>query len=141
MAAASVKMNREFKAHLEQKDKQINEVEERLLQSVREREEQIENMRKTLQKEHEKQIKALKEQIVQVKKDHEKSLEVQSQQQVERIGKLEKQLKEKEQEREQLNMKLGMPPIHFTMSNFKQLKTKQTYGGTAHPCTHPHGYN
>ena len=47
-----------------QEDKQIKEVEERLLQSVREREEQIENMRKTLQKEHEKQIKALKEQII-----------------------------------------------------------------------------
>jgi len=80
-------------------------------------------MRKTLQKEHEKQIKALKEQIVQVKQYHEKSLEVQSQQQVERIG---KQLKEKEQELEQLKIDVGMP-LHFTMSNFKQLKTKKTY--------------
>ena len=140
VAAASMKMNREFQAHLEQKDKQIKEVEERLQQSVREREEQIENMRKTLQKEHEKQIKALKEQIVQVKQDHEKSLEVQSQQQVERIEKLEKQLKEKEQELEQLNMKLGMPPFHFTMSNFNQLKTKRTNWYSPPMYTHSHGY-
>jgi len=111
VAAASMKTNREFekklqdqqdefRGYLEQKEretaeqlKQIKAVEERLQQSVREKEEQIENMRKTLQKEHEKQIKALKEQIVQ----------------------LEKQLKEKEQELEHLNMKLGMPPFHFTM--------------------------
>jgi len=34
---------------------------------------------------------------------------------VKRIGKLENQLKEKEQELEQLNIKSGMPPFHFTM--------------------------
>ena len=105
---------------------------------------------------HEKQqqIEALKEQIVQVQQDHEerikaveqrreeqiKSLEVQSQQQVERIGKLEKQLKQKEQELEQLNMKLGMPPFHFTMSNFNQLKTKDTYWYIPPMYTHHHGY-
>ena len=105
---------------------------------------------------HEKQqqIEALKEQIVQVKQDHEerikaveqrreeqiKSLEVQSQQQVERIGKLEKQLKEKEQELEQLNMKLGMPPLHLTMSNFNQLKTKNANWYSPPMYTHPHGY-
>jgi len=63
----------------------------------------------------------------------------QSQQQVERIGKLEKQLKEKEQELEQLNMKLGMP-LHFTMSNFKQLKTENTYWNSLPMYTHTHGY-
>ena len=110
---------------------------------VREREKQIENMQKTLQKEHEKQMKALKEQIIQVTQDHEekiKSLEVQSQQQAERIEKIEKQLKEKEQELEQLNMKLGMPPFHFTMSNFNQLKTKRTCWSSPPMFTHPHGY-
>jgi len=85
-----------------------------------------------------------------VKRDHEvveqrreeqiKSLEVQSQQQVERIGKLEQQLKEKEQELEQLNMKLGMPPFHFTMSNFNQLKTKRTNWYSPPMYTHSHGY-
>jgi len=96
-------------------------------------------MQKTLQKEHEKQIKALKEQIVQVKEDHEK-LEVQSQQQAERIEKLEKQLKEKEKELEQLNMKLGMPPFTFTMSNFNQLKAKKTTWYSPPLYTHTHGY-
>jgi len=140
MAAAIMKMNREFEKKLQeqrdeflgyleqkeretveqlnQKDEQIKVVEEQLQQLVREKEEQIKSMQKTLQKEHEKQIKALKEQIVQVKQDHE--------QQVERIERLEKQLKEKEQELEQLKIDVGMP-LHFTMSNFNQLMTKKTY--------------
>ena len=165
----------EFRGHFEQKGRQIKEVEERLQQLVREKEEQIEIMRKSLQKEQkegeqqlqqqleqkerqikhvqeeqeqkdqekQQQIEALKEQIIQVKQDHGekmKSLEVQSQQQVERIEKLEKQLKEKEQELEQLNMKLGMPPFHFTMSNFNQLKTKKTYWESPPMYTHFHGY-
>ena len=69
-----------------------------------------------------------------------KSLEVQSQQQVERIGKLEKQLKDKEQELEQLSMKLGVPPLHFTMSNFNQLKTKNTCWWSPPTYTHLHRY-
>jgi len=164
MAAAIMKMNREFEKKLQeqrdeflgyleqkeretveqlnQKDEQIKVVEEQLQQLVREKEEQIKSMQKTLQKEHEKQIKALKEQIVQVKEDHEKSLEVQSQQQAERIGKLEKQLKEREQELEQLNMKVqvGVPPFHFTMSNFNHLKTERTWWDSPPMYTHAHGY-
>ena len=65
---------------------------------------------------------------------------VQSQQQVKRIDKLEKQLQEKEQELEQISMKLGMPPFNFTMSNFNQLKTMDTcwYGPPMY--THTYGY-
>jgi len=62
------------------------------------------------------------------------------QQQVERIEKLEKQLKDKEQELEQLNMKLRIPPFHFTVSNFNQLKTKNTIWYSPPMYTHLHGY-
>jgi len=84
----------------------------------------------------------LKKLIVQVKKNCEerirvveqwrekqiKLLEVPSQQQVERI---EKQLERKELQ--QLNMKLGMPPFHFTMSNFNELIIKDN---AQHPSIH-----
>ena len=189
MAAAGMKMNRQFEAKLQeqrgefrgyleqkeretaeqlkQKDEQIKVVVERLQslqkeqkegeqqlqQQLEQKERQIKHVQEEQeQKDHEKQqqIDALKEQIMLVKRDHEvveqrreeqiKSLEVQSQQQVERIGKLEQQLKEKEQELEQLNMKLGMPPFHFTMSNFNQLKTKRTNWYSPPMYTHSHGY-
>ena len=37
-------------------------------------------------------------------------------------------------------MKLGMPPFHLTMSNFNQLKTKETYWESPPMYTHTHGY-
>ena len=139
----------QLQQQLKQKERQINHIQEKL-QQLQEKDNKVQGEL------HEKQqqIEALKEQIVQVKQDHEerikaveqqreeqiKSLEVQSQQQVERIGKLEKHLKEKEQELEQLNMKLGMPPFHLTMSNFNQLKTKDTHWDSPPMYTHPHGY-
>ena len=90
-----------------------------------------------VQQDHVGRIKAVEQRRVEVKI---RSLEVQSQQQVERIGKLEKQLKEKERKLEQLNMKLGIPPFYFTLSNFNQLKTKDTcwYGPPTY--THLYGY-
>ena len=139
----------QLQQQLEQKERQIKHVQESL-QQLQEKDNKVQGEL------HEKQqqIDALKEQIIQVKQDHEerikaveqrreeqiKSLEVQSQQQVERIGKLEKQLKDKEQELEQLNMKLGMPPFHFAMSNFNQLKTSDANWNSPPMYTHPHGY-
>ena len=136
----------QMQQQLEQKERQINHIQE----SLQEKDNKVQGEL------HEKQlqIEALKEQIVQVKQAHEerikaveqrreeqmKSLEVQSQQQVERIGKLEKQRKDKEQELEQLNMKLGMPPFHFTMSNFNQLKTTKTCWDSPPMYTHLYGY-
>jgi len=166
VAAASIKMKREFQeqrdefqGHLEQKDKHIKVVEEQLQsfqkeqkegeqqlqQQLEQKERQIKEEQEQKDQEKQQQIEALKEQIVQVEQWREeqiKSLEVQSQQQVERIRKLEKQLKEKEQELEQLNMKVqvGVPPFHFTMSYFKQLKTKNTDWYSPPMYTHPHGY-
>ena len=136
----------QLQQQLKQKERQINHVQESL-QQLQEKDNKVQGEL------HEKQqqLEALKEQIVQVKQDHEerikaveqrreeqiKSLEVQSQQQVERIGKLEKQLKERERE---LNMKLGMLPLHFTMSSFNQRKTSRTWWNGPPMYTHTHGY-
>ena len=131
--------------------KEQKEGEQQLQQQLEQKERQIKHIQETLQHEKQQRIEALKEQIVQVKQDHEerikaveqrreeqiKSLEVQSQQQVERIGKLEKQLKERERE---LNMKLGMLPLHFTMSSFNTLKTSSTWWYGPPMYTHTHGY-
>ena len=144
---------RETAEQLKQKDEQIENIQASLQEQQRRFEEKDNKVQGELH-EKQQQIEALKEQIVQVQQDHEerikaveqrreelmKSLEVQSQQQVERIGKLEKQLKDKEQELEQLNMILGMPPLHLTMSNFNQLKTKNTYWYSTRMYTHTHGY-
>ena len=152
-------MRKSLQKEQKEGEQQLQQQLEHIQKKVQEQEEKHHEKDNKVQgelREKQQQIETLKEQIVQVKQDHEerikaveqrrekqiKSLEVQSQQQVERIGKLEKQLKEKEQELEQLNMKLGMPPLHFTMSNFNQLKTRRPRACWFSPpmYTHPHGY-
>ena len=142
---------------LNEKQQQIEALKEQILQIKQDHEERIkavEQQREEEEQQHQEKLQQIEEQIVQVKEDHEerikvveqkreeqrKSLTVQSQQHVKRIGKLEKQPKEKEQELEQLNMKSGMPPFHFIMYDFNQLKSKDTSWHSSPMYTHPHSY-
>jgi len=129
--------------------KEIERVSNEVQGELHEKQQQIEAQKIQIVQAKQDHEETLEKQIVQVKQNCEerirvveqwrekqiKLLEVPSQQQVERI---EKQLERKELQ--QLNMKLGMPPFHFTMSNFNQLKTKKT-SWYSHPMyTHTRGY-
>ena len=155
MASTTMKLSREFKQKLqEQRDEfqgYLEQKERETAEQLKQKDRQIEHIQESLQKqlqekdkvqgellEKQRQIYVLKEQIVHVKHDHEERIKA-----VEwRIGKLETQLKRKEQELEQLNMKVqvGVPPFTFTMSNFNHLKTTGTDWDSPPMYTHPHGY-
>jgi len=95
----------EFRGHLEQKDRQIKEVEERLQQLVREKAERMESMQKSLQKEQKEGEQQLQQQLEQKERqiNHiQKKLQEQEQKHQERDNKVQEELREKQKQIEAL---------------------------------------